>query len=73
MASSFEVAPSIVAQSSFSNPVGTAPISWPDGQFDEALVDISKLGYHGIQMLGWTEQEEMRIAHSRMADRATIA
>lgn len=42
------------AQPTFSNPVGYAASSWPNGQFDDAIVDISALGYHGVQMLGST-------------------
>jgi len=42
------------AQSTFSNPVGYAAISWPSDQFDDAIVDISALGFRGVQMLGST-------------------
>jgi len=40
-----------------SNPVGYATISWPRSQFPEALETISKLGYKGVQFLGWVSRE----------------
>jgi hypothetical protein len=36
-----------------------AAISWDYGQFDEALVDISSLGYHGVEMFVWTWKDGM--------------
>lgn len=41
------------------NPVGYATIGWPESQFSHALEIISKLGFQGVQLLGWT-----RDAHS---------
>ena len=39
-----------------SNPVGYATISWPKSQFDHALQTISRLGFKGVQLLGWTRR-----------------
>ena len=38
------------------NPVGYATISWPEGQFKEALQTISGLGFKGVQTLGWVRE-----------------
>jgi inosose dehydratase len=38
------------------NPVGYATISWPEGQFEEALRTISGLGFKGVQILGWARE-----------------
>jgi inosose dehydratase len=38
------------------NPVGYATISWPDSQFQQALETISRLGFKGVQILGWVRQ-----------------
>lgn len=43
--------------SALPNPVGYATISWPRSQFAEALQTISKLGYKGVQFLGWVSRE----------------
>ncbi len=37
-----------------SNPIGYATISWPRSKFDHALQTISRLGFKGVQLLGWT-------------------
>lgn len=42
------------AETEFSNPVGYATISWPRSKFDHALQTISRLGFKGVQLLGWT-------------------
>jgi len=39
------------------NPVGYATISWPDGQLEHALDTISRLGYQGVQVLGWIREK----------------
>jgi len=39
------------------NPVGYATISWPRGQFEQALETISALHYQGTQLLGWVEDD----------------
>jgi inosose dehydratase len=38
------------------NPVGYATIAWPDEEFSQALETISKLGFKGVQMLGWVSE-----------------
>jgi inosose dehydratase len=38
------------------NPVGYATISWPKNQFDDALSTTSRLGFKGVQMLGWVRE-----------------
>jgi len=35
------------------NPVGYATIAWPRQEFSHALETISRLGFRGVQMLGW--------------------
>lgn len=39
------------------NPVGYSAASWPANQFDDAMVDISALGFQGIEIPGWAEHE----------------
>jgi inosose dehydratase len=38
------------------NPVGYATIAWPREQFAHALETISRLGYRGVQLLGWVRE-----------------
>jgi len=38
------------------NPVGCATIAWPPEEFTHALDTISRLGYRGVQMLGWVRE-----------------
>ena len=44
------------AQDQLSNPVGYAAISWPNSKLDHALETISRLGFKGVQLLGWVEK-----------------
>lgn len=46
------VIPARAAGAPLPNPVGYATISWPESEFDEALVTISHLHFKGVQMLG---------------------
>jgi inosose dehydratase len=38
------------------NPVGYATIAWPREEFAHALETISRLGYQGVQLLGWVRE-----------------
>jgi sugar phosphate isomerase/epimerase len=38
------------------NPVGCATISWPENEFEAALDTISRLGFKGVQVLGWVRE-----------------
>jgi inosose dehydratase len=38
------------------NPVGYATIAWPRQEFTHALETISRLGFRGVQMLGWVRE-----------------
>jgi inosose dehydratase len=38
------------------NPVGCATIAWPREEFTHALDTISRLGYRGVQLLGWVRE-----------------
>jgi inosose dehydratase len=38
------------------NPVGYATIAWPRKEFAHALETISRLGYRGVQLLGWVRE-----------------
>jgi inosose dehydratase len=38
------------------NPVGYATIAWPRPEFAHALETISRLGYRGVQLLGWVRE-----------------
>jgi inosose dehydratase len=38
------------------NPVGCATIAWPREEFTHALETISRLGYRGVQLLGWVRE-----------------
>jgi inosose dehydratase len=38
------------------NPVGYATIAWPREEFAHALETISRLGYRGVQLLGWVRE-----------------
>jgi inosose dehydratase len=38
------------------NPVGYATIAWPREEFAHALEIISRLGYRGVQLLGWVRE-----------------
>jgi len=35
------------------NPIGYATIAWPNKEFAHSLDTISRLGFRGVQMLGW--------------------
>lgn len=39
------------------NPVGYSAASWPANQFDDAMLDVSALGFQGIQIPGLVEHE----------------
>jgi len=41
---------------SLPNPAGYATIAWPREEFAHALDTISRLGFRGVQMLGWTRE-----------------
>jgi inosose dehydratase len=56
LASGVGIPQALQAKPAMPNPVGYAAISWPRNEFDTALSDISSLGLHGVQMLGWTEK-----------------
>ncbi len=45
--------PASAAAETLPNPVGYATISWPRREFEPALQTISRLGFKGVQMLGW--------------------
>src|SRR5208337_3940399 len=38
------------------NPVGYATIAWPRQEFSHALETVSRLGFRGVQMLGWVRE-----------------
>jgi inosose dehydratase len=38
------------------NPVGYATIAWPREEFAHALETIARLGYRGVQLLGWVRE-----------------
>jgi inosose dehydratase len=38
------------------NPVGYATIAWPRQEFAHALETISRLGFRGVQLLGWVRE-----------------
>ena len=38
------------------NPVGYATIAWPREEFTHALDTVSRLGFRGVQMLGWVRE-----------------
>jgi inosose dehydratase len=38
------------------NPVGYATIAWPEEEFEHGLATISKLGFRGVQLLGWVRE-----------------
>jgi len=38
------------------NPIGYATIAWPRREFDHALETVSRLGFQGVQMLGWVRE-----------------
>ena len=38
------------------NPVGYATIAWPREEFSHGLETISRLGYRGVQLLGWVRE-----------------
>ncbi len=38
------------------NPVGYATIAWPNEEFTHGLETISRLGYRGVQLLGWVRE-----------------
>jgi inosose dehydratase len=38
------------------NPVGYATIAWPRQEFAHALETVSRLGYRGVQLLGWVRE-----------------
>jgi inosose dehydratase len=38
------------------NPVGYATIAWPREEFAHGLQTISRLGYRGVQLLGWVRE-----------------
>jgi inosose dehydratase len=38
------------------NPVGYAIIAWPNEEFAHGLETISRLGYRGVQLLGWVRE-----------------
>jgi len=38
------------------NPVGYATIAWPRQELNRALDTISRLGYRGVQLLGWVRE-----------------
>ncbi len=38
------------------NPVGYATIAWPNEEFAHGLETISRLGYRGVQLLGWVRE-----------------
>jgi len=38
------------------NPLGYATIAWPTREFAHALETISRLGFGGVQMLGWVRE-----------------
>ena len=44
------------ARDVLSNPVGYHTIAWPREEFTHALDTISRLGYRGVQLLGWVRQ-----------------
>jgi inosose dehydratase len=45
------------SRGTYPNPVGYATISWPDSEFIQALETISKLGFKGVQFLGWVSEK----------------
>lgn len=47
----------LLASSPLPNPVGYSAASWPANQFDDAMLDISALGFQGIQIPGWIQHE----------------
>ncbi len=51
--------------------VGYATISWPQNQFPEALETISRLGYKGVQLLGWVETSYGGPKAQELRDRLT--
>jgi inosose dehydratase len=59
---SLSVAPGVLAtlragaRDVLPNPVGCATIAWPREEFTHALDTISRLGYRGVQMLGWVRE-----------------
>jgi inosose dehydratase len=38
------------------NPVGCATIAWPNEELTHGLETISRLGYRGVQLLGWVRE-----------------
>ena len=56
LASGVTIPQTVQAKTTLPNPVGYAAISWPQNEFDDAMVDISALGFQGIQMLGRAEK-----------------
>jgi hypothetical protein len=38
------------------NPVGYATIAWPREEFTHGLETISRLGFRGVQLLGWVRE-----------------
>ncbi len=47
-----------IAPTALPNPVGYATIPWPRKDFPEALETISKLGFKGVQVLGWVNDRQ---------------
>ena len=38
------------------NNIGYSTIAWPESQFEHALDTISRLGYSGVQLVGWARE-----------------
>jgi inosose dehydratase len=57
LASGIGAWPTGTAASQLPNPVGYATIAWPRELFQDGLSTISKLGFGGVQLLGWVKDD----------------
>lgn len=52
------------------NPVGYATIAWPNDELEHALADISKLGFKGVELVGWIRKQyrgsRLNVFHERL-------
>jgi inosose dehydratase len=48
--------PSPAASRPPTNPIGCSTISWPEAEFEHALETVSRLGFAGVQLVGWARE-----------------
>ena len=51
------------------NPVGYSNISWPANELNQAMENVSALGYQGMQFLGWVQEAYAGNKAAQLKDR----